>query len=50
MAATDSMVVYAEKIAEQLGLEEPDYYDYEETKEFIEEYEDAYYDSIRGKD
>ena len=46
--ATDRMVEFAEAIAEELDLEEPDYDDFEETSEFISEYKDEFYRSKRA--
>lgn len=41
--ATEKMRDYAERIAEQLGLDEPDYDDFDEVHDFIEENKDDYW-------
>ena len=50
--ATAKMIEFAKKIAERLHIEEeePDYNDYDETSEFIDEYKDEYYNSLNGRD
>ncbi len=49
MAATQKMIDFAERIAEELGLDEPDYDDFEETSEFISEWKDDYWESVNDR-
>jgi hypothetical protein len=46
--ATLKMKEFAERIAEELGIDEPDYEDFEETAAFIDEHKQEYFSSIRG--
>lgn len=41
--ATDAMIEFAMAIAEELGVEEPDYENFEETHDFIAKYESEFY-------
>lgn len=50
MAATIRMIQFAQAIAERLGIEEPDYDNFQETSDFIDEYKDEYYNSLHGRD
>ncbi len=47
MAATDKMIEFAEKIAEELDLPTPDFDNFKETSEFINENKDDYFESKR---
>lgn len=46
---TQKMIDFAERIAYELDLDEPNYEDYEEVGEFISEWKQDYYDSINDK-
>lgn len=48
--ATDRMIEFAKKIAEKLGIDEPDYNDFNETADFIDENKDEYHNSGKGRD
>jgi hypothetical protein len=48
--ATEKMREFAEKIAEALHIDEPDYNDFGEVSEFIDEYKDEFYNSREGRD
>ena len=45
--ATDKMIDYAQKIAGYLGIDEPDFDDFEETRNFIDENRDDYWREMR---
>lgn len=49
MSATYKMIEFAEKIAEELDLPEPDYEDFDETSEFIFVNKEDYFESLRDK-
>ena len=46
--ATLKMKEFAEKIAAELDIEEPDYESFEETAAFIDENKQEYFRAIRG--
>lgn len=48
--ATDKMKAFAEKIAKLLGVDEPDYNDFNDTADFIDENKDEYYNTLDGRD
>jgi len=50
MSATMKMIEFAQAIAEKLHIDEPDYDDFDETSEFIDEYKDEYYNTLAGRD
>lgn len=50
MACTPRMRDFAKAIAEELGLEEPDYDNFREVSDFIDEHKQEYYDSIHDFD
>lgn len=45
--ATDAMMEFAMAIAEELDIEEPNYDNFLETREFISEHEKEFYQSIK---
>ena len=45
--ATTKMIDYARAIAVYLGLDEPDYDDFEETRKFIDDNRDDYWSEMR---
>lgn len=47
--ATDKMVAFAEKIADELNLDEPNYDDFDETSEFIDDNKDDYWASLNER-
>lgn len=49
MAATQKMIDFASRIAEELDLPEPDYFDFEETSAFIEDWKEAYWESVNDR-
>ncbi len=49
MAATAKMIAFAEKIAEELGLDEPDYNDFDDTSAFIDDWKDDYWESVNQR-
>ena len=50
MKATYKMIDFAEAIAEELNLPEPDFDKYDEVAEFIDEHKYEYYDSKKLRD
>ena len=48
--ATEKMIAFAAAIAERLGIDEPDYNDFGEVSEFIDENKDEYNNSRKGRD
>ncbi len=45
--ATARMIEYAEAIAEYLGIDPPDFDDFEETRDFIDDNKDDYWREMR---
>ena len=45
--ATNKMIDYAGEIAAYLGIEPPDFDDFEETRDFIDENKDDYWREMR---
>ena len=46
--ATARMIEYAEAIAEYLGIDPPDFDDFEETRDFIDDNKDDYWHERRA--
>ena len=45
--ATDKMIDYAQKIADYLGIDPPDFDDFDDTRNFIDDNKDDYWREMR---